>query len=155
MARTKPTAGEYSIIGRPESGYSMKVLSALRYKGVAHQWMDRFRNHKLYREHAQVQLIPLVFLPDGSSMQDSTPILELLEERHPEPSVHPDDPALRFLSELLEEYGDEWANKLMFHYRWGYPADQKHRSKTLAEGTVAGLTNGFIGKIAGPLVAPF
>ena len=77
MAKTGATAGEYSIIGRPESGYSMKVLSAMRYKGVAHQWMDRFSHNKLYKEHAKVQLIPLVFLPDGSSMQDSTPILEL------------------------------------------------------------------------------
>ncbi|WP_162300059.1 glutathione S-transferase family protein [Kineobactrum sediminis] len=150
----KPKEGEYSIIGRPESGYSMKVLSAMHYKGVAHQWMDRFSHHKLYKQHAKVQLIPLVFLPDGTAVQDSTPVLELLEARHPQPSIYPDDIALRFLSDVLEEYGDEWVNKLMFHYRWGYPADQKHRAKTLAEGTVAGLTTPLIGKIGGPLLAP-
>jgi glutathione S-transferase len=71
-------------------------------------------------------------------MQDSTPILEFLEKEHPEPSLHPADPALRFLSELLEEYGDEWGNKLMFHYRWGYPADQKHRAGTLSRGMLEG-----------------
>ncbi len=129
----------YVILGRTESGYSMKVRAAMRYKQVAHEWMDRsFRNQKLFQAHAKVQLIPLVFLPDGRSVQDSTPILEALEKDHPAPSLHPSDPGLRFLSILLEEYGDEWANKLMFHHRWGYPADQKHRSGTLARGMLEG-----------------
>ena len=154
MAKSTLKHGEYTVMGRPESGYSMKVLAAMRYKGVAHQWMDRFSHEKLYQAHAKVQLIPLVFLPDGTAMQDSTPALELLEEQHPEPSLHPTDPALRFLSELMEEYGDEWGNKLMFHYRWGYPADQKHRSNTLAAGIVGGKTLPLIGKLLGPLMAP-
>lgn len=129
----------YVILGRTESGYSMKVRSAMRYKGVAHEWIDRcLRSEKLFQAHARVQLIPLVFLPDGRAIQDSTPILEGLEKDHPTPSFHPTDPGLRFLSELLEEYGDEWANKLMFHHRWGYPADQKHRSGTLARGMLDG-----------------
>lgn len=129
----------YVVLGRPESGYSMKVRAAMRYKGVAHEWLDRcLRNEKLYQAHAKVQLIPLVFLPDGKAVQDSTPILERLERDHPTPSLHPSDPGLRFLSELIEEYGDEWVNKLMFHHRWGYPADQKLRSGTLARGMLAG-----------------
>jgi len=129
----------YVIIGRPESGYSMKVRSAMRYKGLSHEWMDRcLRNEKLYQAHAQVQLIPLVFLPDGTAVQDSTPILERLEADHPSPSLHPTDPGTRFLSELLEEYGDEWVNKLMFHHRWGYRPDQRHRSGTLARGMLEG-----------------
>jgi glutathione S-transferase len=129
----------YVIMGRVESGYSMKVRSAMRYKGVPHEWIDRrLKNEKLFQKHAKVQLIPLVFLPDGSSLQDSTPILERLESDHPSPSLHPTDPGLRFLSELLEEYGDEWANKLMFHHRWGYVADQKHRSGTLSRGMLEG-----------------
>jgi glutathione S-transferase len=129
----------YVILGRPESGYSMKVRVAMRYKGVAHEWIDRcLRNEKLFQAHAKVQLIPLVFLPDGSACQDSTPILESLESSHPDPSFHPSDPTTRFLSELLEEYGDEWGNKLMFHHRWGYPADQRLRGGTLAWGMLEG-----------------
>lgn len=126
-------------MGRPESGYSMKVRSAMRLKSVPHEWVDRrLGNAKLFQEHAKVQLIPLVWRPDGTSVQDSTPILEELERDHPSPSLHPENPGLRFLSEIVEEYGDEWANKLMFHHRWGYPADQKHRSATLARGMFEG-----------------
>lgn len=124
----------------------------MRYKGVPHAWIDRcLRNEKLYQAHAKVQLIPLVFRPDGTAVQDSTPILEELEREFPEPSLHPPDPGLRFLSELIEEYGDEWANKLMFHHRWGYPPDQKRRSRTLAHGMLEGHPL----RLFAPIVAPF
>ena len=154
VSQQYPIPDQYNLMGRPESGYTMKVLAALRYKQVPHQWLDRFAHNKLFQRHAKVQLIPLLFLPDGTAMQDSTPILELLEERHPEPGIHPEDPALHFLSDLLEEYADEWGNKLMFHYRWGYPADQKRRSRTLAEGSLGGLTAPWLGKLMKPLMAP-
>jgi glutathione S-transferase len=143
----------YRLMGRLESGYSLKVRSALRYKNLAFEWMDRFKHQVLYQQHAKVPLIPLLLLPNGSAMQDSTPILEMLEEQHPEPSLHPRDPALRFLSELLEEYGDEWVNKLMFHYRWGYPADQKRRGASLGRGVVEGKGFKLFAAIMTPLAA--
>ena len=141
----------YVILGRPESGYSLKVRSAMRYKQVPHRWLDRsWGTEKLFQAHARVQLIPLVFLPDGDPIQDSTPILELLEERFPSPSIHPPSASTRFLSVLLEEYGDEWANKLMFHYRWGYRDDQRVRSRSLAKGMLEGHPLHF----ASPLIVP-
>lgn len=138
MSDSNPESSTYRLIGRPESGYSVKVRSALRYKNIDFEWLDRFRHRKLFQKHAKVQLIPLMLLPDGTAMQDSTPILEYLEEHHPSPSLHPSDPAVRFLSELMEEYGDEWGNKLMFYYRWSYPADQQRRGKSLAAGLIDG-----------------
>ncbi|MEX1666580.1 glutathione S-transferase family protein [Zhongshania arctica] len=145
----------YRLMGRPESGYSLKVRSALRYKNLPFEWMDRFKHQALYQQHAKVPLIPLLLLPTGSAMQDSTPILEMLEEQHPERSLHPPDPALRFLSELLEEYGDEWVNKLMFHYRWGYPADQKRRGTSLGRGVVEGKGFKLLAPIMTPIAARF
>ena len=35
----------------------------------------------------------------------------------------PADPALAFVDALLEDYGDEWLTKAMFHYRWSFAAD--------------------------------
>ncbi len=71
-------------------------------------------------------------------MQDSTLIIERLEQEHPTPSIHPEDPALWFLSCLFEEFGDEWCNKLMFFQRWIYQADAKASSKRLAAELLAG-----------------
>ena len=35
----------------------------------------------------------------------------------------PDDPALSFINYLLEDFGDEWVTKYMFHYRWYFEED--------------------------------
>jgi glutathione S-transferase len=84
----------YCLLGRPESGYSLKVKSAMRFKQIRFEWMDRFKHEALYQQNAKVQLIPLRLRPDGSAMQDSTPILEMLEAAHPEPSFHPPKPCV-------------------------------------------------------------
>ena len=54
----------------------------------------------------------------------STPIIDQVEKLHPEPSIHPTEPATQFISALIEEFGDEWGNKWMFHYRWARDVDQ-------------------------------
>ena len=77
-------------------------------------------------------LIPLVVTPDDRGLQDSTPIIEAMEAQTPEPSIHPDDAVAAFVSALLEEYGDEWLNKPMFHYRWFYEADQISTAERIA-----------------------
>src|SRR5260370_21507496 len=69
-------------------------------------------------------IIPLVVTPEGTGIQDSTPIIDAMEKLFPEPSINPDDPVARFISALIEEFGDEWGNKWMFHYRWARDVDQ-------------------------------
>lgn len=123
----------YRIFGAEMSPYSVKVRSFARYKGLAHQWLNRGgENAAEYAKFAKIQIVPLVVTPEGEAIQDSTPIIERLERDHPSPSIHPDDPALRFLSELLEEAGDEWGNKWMFHYRWRRDLDQHASAGRLA-----------------------
>lgn len=129
---TYPTT-RYRLMGLPLSPYSMKVQAYFDFKGLDYQWVSRsMKNEKLFQEHAKVQLIPLLFLPNGEVMQDSTPIIERLEAEYPQPSVQPEDPALWLLSCLFEEFGDEWCNKLMFFQRWFYPADAKSTGDRLA-----------------------
>lgn len=123
----------FRLLGLEASPYTMKVKSYLTFKGIPFEWITRsIANEKLFQDHAKVQLIPLLFFPAGEVMQDSTPIIERLEEENPGNSIHPEDPALWFLSCLFEEFGDEWCNKLMFFQRWFYEADAKATGLRLA-----------------------
>jgi len=114
----------YTIFGAEESPYSVKVRSYFRYKQLPHEWKGRHQDPETYGKHARLPLIPLVVSSEGNALQDSTPIIETLEGSYSEPSIYPDDPVAKFVSDLLEEFGDEWGNKWMFHYRWARPVDQ-------------------------------
>jgi glutathione S-transferase len=123
----------HRIFGSELSPYSVKVRSYFRYKGIPHEWLERGpSNIAEFQKYAKLPLVPLVVTPEAQGLQDSTPILEAIEARFPEPSIHPKDEALAFLSALVEEFGDEWGNKWMFHYRWARPADQDSAGERIA-----------------------
>ena len=119
-------ADGYRIIGAEMSPYSVKVRSYFRYKGIPHQWIPRnAASQAEFEKYAKMPIIPLVVTPDGTGIQDSTPIIDRIEKLHPEPSIHPAEPITNFISTLIEEFGDEWGNKWMFHYRWAREIDQR------------------------------
>ena len=118
-------ADGYRIFGAEMSPYSVKVRSYFRYKAIPHQWILRNAGSQAeYEKYAKMPIIPLVVTPEGIGIQDSTPIIDQIEKLYPEPSIHPDEPVARFISALIEEFGDEWGNKWMFHYRWARDVDQ-------------------------------
>jgi glutathione S-transferase len=126
---------KYRIFGGGISPYSVKVRSYFRYKGIPHEWIVRDTNTMAeYKKYAKLPIVPLVVTPEDEGMQDSTPIIETIEARVPEPTIHPDDGTLRFLSELIEEFGDEWGNKWIFHYRWARDADQRSATERIVAG---------------------
>lgn len=125
--------GIYRIFGSEMSPYSVKVRSYFRYKRIPHRWIARnSENEEAYKAVARLPIVPTVATPGGEGLQDSTPIIEQVEAIHPAPSIHPEDRDLAFLSALIEEFGDEWGNKLMFHHRWWDKVDQEASALTLA-----------------------
>ena len=131
----------YRLFGVELSPYSFKVRAYFRYKNIPHEWIARdTTSQEEFERYAKLPLVPLVVTPDGTGMQDSTPIMEHFEGLQPEPSIHPSDPTLAFLSALIEEYGDEWGNKQMFHYRWTYAPDQQSTAERIARLTRPGLS---------------
>jgi glutathione S-transferase len=124
----------YRIFGSELSPYSVKVRSYFRYKDLPHEWIPRSPAVQAeFQKYAKLPLVPLVVTPDGEGVQDSTPIIERFEAGHAEPSIVPEDSTLAFISALLEEYGDEWGNKWMFHYRWRYPPDAWSTAERIAQ----------------------
>ncbi len=123
----------YRIYGAEMSPYSVKVRSYFRYKGIPHRWIVRNSETQAeYQKYAKIPLIPLVVTPEDEGLQDSTPILERLEAKFPKPSIHPPDAVAAFASALLEEFGDEWGNKWMFHLRWAREVDQESSAGRIA-----------------------
>jgi glutathione S-transferase len=132
-------AAPYRIFGSEMSPYSVKVRSWFRFKGIPHQWLVRTpATVDEYREFAKLPIVPLVITPEREGIQDSTPIIERLEPHFPEPSITPPDPVAAFVSVLLEEYGDEWGNKWMFHYRWARDVDQRCSAMRIARSGAPG-----------------
>ncbi len=127
---------KYKIFGAEMSPYSVKVRSYFRYKNIPHQWLQRMRHEEEFKKFARLPIIPLVVTPEEEGIQDSTPIIERLEQIFPEPLIHPEDPTLAFLSALIEEYGDEWGNKIMYHHRWYAELDQLATAHVLARDVI-------------------
>jgi len=131
---------QYRIVGGLGSPYSMKMRAVFRYRRLAHRF--EMRNGQIRDEVAHVRpyIIPMVRGPeDADWLVDSTPILYELESRYPEQrSILPEDPAVRFVSELIEDFADEWLTKAMFHYRWFYATDRSFSSYWIATDQVAG-----------------
>jgi glutathione S-transferase len=127
----------YRVFGAELSPYSVKVRSWFRYKGIPHRWIVRNpSNQSEYRKYARLPIVPLVVTPRDEGIQDSTPIIERLELSYPQPSIHPSDLVSAFVSVLLEEFGDEWGNKWMFHYRWAREVDQLSAAGRIARMTL-------------------
>jgi glutathione S-transferase len=130
---TKPL----KLVGGYGSPYSRKMRGVLRYRRIPFRWIMRGSADDVGIPAVPVALIPvLVFPGEGGApdeaMIDSTFQIKRLEKIFPERSLTHPDPALQFLQELIEDYGDEWVTKPMFHYRWKYAADIHKSSHVLA-----------------------
>ena len=137
-------AERITLIGAPPSPYTRKMISLLRYRHIKYEiiWGDPGTIldsdeifTKLNIEKPKPALLPTFILPNKEgnmkAVTDSTPIIRRFEKEYSERSVIPKNPVLSFLNFLLEDFGDEWATKYMFHYRWHFKEDAKNAASLL------------------------
>ncbi|MCB1692455.1 MAG: glutathione S-transferase, partial [Pseudomonadales bacterium] len=123
------------------SPYSMKMRAIMRYRRLPFDWVLITPQLRETLKHDGPNVIPILRLPESGELRvDSTPLAYLLEERHAERSILPDDPCHRFLSDLIEDMGDEWLTKMMFHYRWFREEDQVYSSRQIISDNSPGVT---------------
>ncbi|MFT4677106.1 MAG: glutathione S-transferase [Candidatus Azotimanducaceae bacterium] len=124
------------LMGAPGSPYTRKMLSMMRFRHIPYRLERQSRisnsseeRHRKKRVQPKVSLLPTFYFKDEEGAEvavtDSSPLIRRFEAEYQGRSVIPSDPALAFIDMLLEDYGDEWLTKAMFHYRWYYDADIK------------------------------
>jgi glutathione S-transferase len=113
----------YRLIGSTASPYAIKLRALMRYRRIPFDWVIMTKALRKQTEHLRPNLIPVLQYPDGTFRGESTTLAYDLETRHPERSVIPDDKAVGFVCDLLEDLADEWAVKPLFLYRWWDPED--------------------------------
>jgi glutathione S-transferase len=123
------------LAGQYGSPYTLKMRAVLRYRRIPFQWMLRDSKWDDLPQ-PPVPIIPVIAYrnDDGSYADvtvDSSPQILRLEREHRERSIVPTDPALAFVDALIEDFGDEWVTKMMYHYRWAYEADIDKAGKLL------------------------
>ncbi len=116
------------LYGEHCSPYTRKMLSLLRYRGISYQLLQGGPGHAPQElPKPKVDLLPTFYLTseegEVEAAVDSTPLIRRFEREFNQCSVIPPDPALEFVDYLLEDYGDEWLTKAMFHYRWAHQPD--------------------------------
>lgn len=150
------------IAGSPGSPYTRKMLAVLRYRRLPYRFVHASKVRDTLPA-PKVALLPTFYFPDEAGalapMTDSSPIIRRLEREHVGRSVIPADPALALIDALIEDYGDEWLTKAMFHYRWSF-ADDITKSATvlpnwfgkpLVDGELKAMGDGFAARQIGRL----
>jgi glutathione S-transferase len=78
--------------------------------------------------------MPQVECADGTWLTDTTLIIRHFETTMPEPAITPRDPVVRFVSRLIEDFGDESLWRPALYYRWAFADDARLMSGRIARG---------------------
>ncbi len=112
------------FMGVAGSPYTRKMRAVLRFRGIPYRVVRPGSAELAALPQPKVRLLPTFFLPDENGVEvavtDSTPLIRRFEREYSGRSILPSDPVVRFLDYLLEDYGDEWLTKCMFHFRWAH-----------------------------------
>jgi len=144
----------YRFYAAEISYFSAKIRPALRAKGLHFAELlpspENYRNVILKR--TGLAFIPVLVTPDDETLQDTSDILDALEQRHPEPPLDPVSPVQRVAARLIELYADEFLVLPAMHYRWGTPeGETKARGDFAAFSGNPETANQFADRMSGSL----
>ncbi|HEX3887875.1 MAG TPA: glutathione S-transferase family protein [Phenylobacterium sp.] len=125
----------YVLYGSRQSLFSRKLEAALIFQGAPFEFVLKRQQPDVrdIEQRAGTHQVPVLLTPEGWMLADTTPIIDLLDQRFPARRLVPDGP-LGVLAHLVEEYLDEWIARVMVHYRWHYPDSAAFASDAIAGG---------------------
>ncbi|MCD8521777.1 MAG: glutathione S-transferase [Saccharospirillaceae bacterium] len=110
----------YTLYKMDISYFSGKLEAYLRYKEIPHSVVecDSLKVFHKIGQSTGIQKVPAIEMSDGKWLFDTTPTIQWLEKSNPDNPVIPADPALKFVTLLIEDYGDEWLWRPAMWWRW-------------------------------------
>lgn len=123
------------------SYFSGKTRSYLRYKNIPHveRAIDMYTFLVRAPKRTGASVMPIVVTPEGEWLQDTSRIIDRLEQRFPDAPVVPDAPLQRFAAYLLEMWGDEWWLPVAMYTRWWHPENYPLFLKDAGSGLLPGF----------------
>ncbi len=115
----------YKVYGTKRSYFTMKLESAMTYYGVP--WLHVTKGPEvteMVETRSATHQIPVLQTPENWMINDTTPIISMMDARYPMRRLVPTGP-LGVLAHLVEEFMDEWLSRTMVHYRWNYDDSAK------------------------------
>lgn len=142
----------YRFYASEVSYFSAKVRPALRSKRIP--YIELLATPEAYRQvirpRTGLGFIPVIVTPEDETLQDTSEILDALEQRFPEPPLYPDAAVLRLAAYLFELYADEFLILPGLHYRWSFPeSTAKARADFAATTGNVEMANTFADRISG------
>ncbi len=117
---TPPQLGTYILYGADISLYSGKLRCYLKKKGIPYQ--EKAATYACYKHfiipRTGVRYIPVLHTVDDQVWQDSTEIIDRLEQKFTENPAIPKTPKQQVAAHLIEIYADQWLLKTALYSRW-------------------------------------
>jgi len=113
-----------TLYGVKISMFTGKVRSYLIKQGIAFEEVAPVNAHFQSTVLPQLgrRIIPVIETSDGTLIQDTSDIIDYLEDQGlSAQSAYPTDPVKKLLALILELFGDEGLLRPAMHYRWNFP----------------------------------
>ena len=128
------------VHGLDLSYFTGKLEGYLRGKGIPYHLIEMdTRDFKRCGAATGVLQMPQIEWHNGQWLSDTTLIIEFLEKNLTDTCILPDQAAMRFYAQLLEDFGDEWLWRPALVYRWANRTDAYLMSSRLADGMMRDL----------------
>ncbi|MGD8417118.1 MAG: glutathione S-transferase family protein [Pseudomonadales bacterium] len=124
----------YVVYGGELSYFTRKLEAAMIFYGADFQM--RAKTPDVAKEielRSGTHQVPVLLTPENWMIADTTPLIRMLDGRFPTKRLFPEG-ELGVLTQILEEYFDEWIARTMVHYRWHYEQSAVFASERMAHG---------------------
>ncbi len=135
---------QYTVYGMELSLFTRKLEAAVTFYGAPFVRKPKTHDNRKEIEHRSgTHQVPVLQTPENWMIGDTTPLLMMLDNRYPARAMFPDGP-LGVLVHVVEEFLDEWVERVMVHYRWHYEESTRFAAERITRATMPGANEAAI-----------